>query len=59
MGPDPAVELDWSLGSLAARLADWDTALGTGRTIAGPGPKVTDDERTAMRADLSEQVSQA
>jgi coenzyme F420 biosynthesis associated uncharacterized protein len=59
VGPDPAVELDWSLGSLAARLADWDTALGTGRTIAGPGPKVADDERTAMRADLSEQVSQA
>ena len=59
MGPDPAVELDWSLGSLAARLADWDTSLRTGRTIAGPGPKVTQAERDSLRADLSAQVTQA
>ena len=59
MGPDPAVELDWSLGSSAARLADWDTARITGRTVAGPGPKVTPAERTALRADLSSHVKQA
>jgi len=59
VGPDPAVELDWSLGSLAARLADWDTSLRTGRTIAGPGPKVTQAERVSLRSDLSAQVTQA
>jgi coenzyme F420 biosynthesis associated uncharacterized protein len=59
VGPDPAVEIDWSLGSLAARLADWDTALRTGRTIAGPGPTVTHEDRVALRADLSSQVTEA
>ncbi|MEP6758273.1 MAG: zinc-dependent metalloprotease [Actinomycetota bacterium] len=59
MGPDPAVELDWLLGSQAARLADWDTALRTGRTVAGPGPKVTPEDRTALRVDLSAQVTEA
>jgi len=59
VGRDPAVELDWSLGSLAARLADWDTALRTGRTLAGPGPTVTSEERATVRADLSSQVTEA
>lgn len=59
MGSDPALELDWSLGSQAARLADWDTALRTGRTLAGPGPKVDAIERTALRAELAGAVTEA
>ena len=59
MGPDPAVELDWSLGSHSARLADWDTALRTGRTVAGAGPKVSHPDRRAMRADLTAHVEAA
>jgi len=59
VGSDPAVELDWSLGSHAARLADWETALRTGRTIAGPGPKVSQPARAALRADLTAHVTEA
>ncbi len=40
-------------------MADWDTALRTGRTVAGPGPKVSHPDRSAMRADLAEHVSSA
>jgi coenzyme F420 biosynthesis associated uncharacterized protein len=57
--PDPAVELDWSLGSHAARLADWDGAVRTARTISGSGPKVSHSERAAMREQLTRQVQQA
>jgi coenzyme F420 biosynthesis associated uncharacterized protein len=56
---DPAAELDWSLGSHAARLADWDAAVRAARTVSGPGPKVTTSERDAMRADLRSHVERA
>ncbi len=32
-----ATTVDWSMGSSAARLADWDVALQFGRKVAGPG----------------------
>ena len=32
-----ATRVDWSMGSQAARLADWDAALAIGRRVAGPG----------------------
>jgi coenzyme F420 biosynthesis associated uncharacterized protein len=53
VGSDPALELDWSLGSRAALLADWETALSAGRVVAGAGPKVSPEERTALRSDLT------
>ncbi len=59
MGSDPAVELDWSLGSQAARLADWDAALRTGRTVSGSGPKVSHPDRAVIREQLSQHVAQA
>jgi coenzyme F420 biosynthesis associated uncharacterized protein len=59
VGSDPALELDWSLGSRAASLADWDAALSSGRLVAGAGPRVTADERAALRADLSRAVMDA
>jgi coenzyme F420 biosynthesis associated uncharacterized protein len=59
VGSDPAVELDWSLGSQAARLADWDAAVRTGRTVSGSGPKVSHADRDAMRADLGRHVTRA
>jgi coenzyme F420 biosynthesis associated uncharacterized protein len=59
VGSDPAVELDWSLGSQAARLADWEAALRTGRTVSGSGPKVSHPERAAMRRELGAHVAQA
>lgn len=59
MGSDPAVELDWSLGSQAARLADWDAALRTGRTVSGSGPKVSHADRAVMREQLTHHVTQA
>jgi coenzyme F420 biosynthesis associated uncharacterized protein len=59
VGSDPAVELDWSLGSQAARLADWDAALRTGRTVSGSGPKVSHAERAVMREELGRHVAQA
>ncbi len=59
MPPDPAVELDWSLGSHAARLADWDAAVRTARSISGSGPKVSHDDRAAMREQLTRHVGRA
>ena len=59
MGSDPAVELDWSLGSQAARLADWDAAVRTARSISGSGPKVSHAERAEMREQLTRHVEQA
>jgi len=59
VAPDPAVELDWSLGSHAARLADWDAAVRTARSISGSGPKVSHAERTEMREQLTGQVGRA
>src|SRR5207249_4831505 len=34
---DPAADVDWSMGSHAARLADWEVALQIGKRVAGPG----------------------
>ena len=59
MAPDPAVELDWSLGSYAAKLADWDAAVRTARSISGSGPKVSHAYRAVMREQLSDQVERA
>src|SRR4249919_2810185 len=51
-----ATQVDWSMGSAAARLADWETALQVGRKIAGPGPGVPAVERARMREDFAELV---
>jgi coenzyme F420 biosynthesis associated uncharacterized protein len=59
VGSDPALELDWSLGSRAALLADWETALSTGRVVAGAGPKVSAGERDELRSGLVEAVGTA
>jgi coenzyme F420 biosynthesis associated uncharacterized protein len=59
VGSDPAVELDWSLGSQAARLADWEAAVRTARTISGSGPKVSHADRAVLREQLSEHVGRA
>jgi coenzyme F420 biosynthesis associated uncharacterized protein len=47
------------MGSHAARLADWDTALDVGKRIAGPGPRVVPAERARLREDLSGLVVRA
>jgi len=49
-------DLDWSLGSQAARLADWTTAAELGRRVAGSGISVPAVERARMREDLAELV---
>ncbi|MDP9329415.1 MAG: zinc-dependent metalloprotease [Actinomycetota bacterium] len=54
-----ATDVDWSMGSQAARLADWDTALHIGRRVAGPGIQVPAVERARMREDFSELVPHA
>ena len=51
-----ATQVDWSMGSQAARLADWDTALAIGRRVAGPGVRVVAADRARMREDLAELV---
>jgi coenzyme F420 biosynthesis associated uncharacterized protein len=51
-----ATQVDWSMGSQAARLADWDTALAIGRRVAGPGARVVAVDRARMREDLAELV---
>ena len=56
---DPATNVDWSMGSQAARLADWDTALDVGKRIAGPGPRVLPADRARMREDLAGLVVRA
>jgi coenzyme F420 biosynthesis associated uncharacterized protein len=54
-----ATSVDWSMGSQAARLADWDTALLVGRRVAGPGVPVAPADRARMREDLAEAVTSA
>ena len=54
-----ATELDWSMGSHAARLADWDTAYLVGRRVAGPGVRVEPADRARMREELSGAVARA
>ena len=51
-----ATRVDWSMGSHAARLADWDTALSVGRRVAGPGVPVPPVERARMREDFADLV---
>jgi coenzyme F420 biosynthesis associated uncharacterized protein len=51
-----ATRVDWSMGSQAARLADWDTALAIGRRVAGPGGPVPAVERARMREDFADLV---
>jgi coenzyme F420 biosynthesis associated uncharacterized protein len=52
-----ATQVDWSMGSQAAQLADWDAALAIGRRVAGPGVRVAPAERARMREDFAEFVS--
>jgi len=54
-----ATDVDWSMGSQAARLVDWDTAHQVGRKVAGPGASVPAEERARMRSDLAELVPHA
>lgn len=51
-----ATDVDWSMGSAAARLADWETALQLGRRVAGPGISVPAVQRARMREDFAELV---
>jgi coenzyme F420 biosynthesis associated uncharacterized protein len=52
-----AAKVDWSMGSRAARLADWSTAADVGRRIAGPGALVAAVDRARLREDIAEQVA--
>ena len=54
-----ATDIDWSMGSDAARLADWETALRIGKKVAGPGISVPAVERARMREDFAELVPHA
>jgi coenzyme F420 biosynthesis associated uncharacterized protein len=54
-----ATEVDWSMGSQSARLADWETALQIGRRVSGPGVPVPAVERARMREDFAEIVPRA
>ena len=47
------------MGSQAARLGDWETALRVGRKLAGPGVSVPAVERARMREDFAELVPHA
>jgi coenzyme F420 biosynthesis associated uncharacterized protein len=52
-------ELDWTLGSRAAVLVDWEAAHQTGRRIAGAGPPTPAAERARIREDLAALVPRA
>jgi coenzyme F420 biosynthesis associated uncharacterized protein len=56
---DAANALDWSMGSYAARLADWESAVDIGRRVAGPGVPVPGVERARLREDMAEIVPRA
>ena len=51
--------IDWSMGSRAAALVDWGTAVQTGRRVGGGGPQTAAVERARMREDLAEVVPYA
>ena len=51
--------IDWSMGSRAAALIDWGTALQAGRRVGGSGPQTAAVERARMREDLAEVVPYA
>lgn len=54
-----AARVDWSMGSRAAALVDWQTARDTGRRVGGPGPQTTPADRARLREDLAELVPRA
>lgn len=54
-----AAEVDWSMGSAAARLVDWGTAVDVGRRLGGPGPSLTAVDRARVREDLAGAVPRA
>jgi coenzyme F420 biosynthesis associated uncharacterized protein len=54
-----ATEVDWSMGSAAARLGDWDTALRVGKQVSGAGVSVSAIERARMREDFAQVVPEA
>jgi coenzyme F420 biosynthesis associated uncharacterized protein len=56
---DAANTVDWSMGSYAARLADWTTAADIGRRVSGPGVPVPGVERARLREDMAELVPRA
>ena len=56
---DAANAVDWSMGSYAARLADWETAVDIGRRVCGPGVAVPGVERARLREDMAEIVPRA
>jgi len=51
-----AAAIDWSMGSRAAVLVDWDMAAETGRRVGGPGPRTPAAERARLREDMAELV---
>lgn len=51
--------IDWSMGSRAEELADWDLALAVGRRVAGPGVAVEPVDRARVREELAEIVPEA
>jgi coenzyme F420 biosynthesis associated uncharacterized protein len=51
--------VDWSMGSRAASLADWDLALQVGRRVAGAGVAVPAADRARVREELAEIVPSA
>jgi coenzyme F420 biosynthesis associated uncharacterized protein len=54
-----AAQVDWSMGSHAARLADWETAADIGRRVGGRGPALHATQRARLREDLAEIVPHA
>jgi coenzyme F420 biosynthesis associated uncharacterized protein len=54
-----AAKLDWSMGSRAGVLVDWDTAHQTGRRVGGAGPQTAPADRARLREDLAELVPKA
>ncbi len=54
-----ATSVDWSMGSAASRMADWQTAHDLGRRVAGASIAVTPVQRARMREDFAELVSES
>lgn len=57
--PGPEAAIDWSMGSRAGRIADWQTAALAARSVAGRGPTTSPAERDALRRDLAEAIERA
>ncbi|HEX6843575.1 MAG TPA: zinc-dependent metalloprotease [Actinomycetota bacterium] len=56
---DPTVDIDWTMGSRAAQLVDWHTAIDLAKTVSGSGPKIPPGDRVRMRDDLAAHVDRA